>query len=399
MKTAAGDVRVDLTAVLPEAADGHDACVARLTSGLLEREGIESVHVLPAIGESPAQVCIHYQPEVIGLRRIRELTSALGTRLTDEIGHISLDTHGIDRPARARVIEGRLRELDGVLEAHVAPTGALSAEFDRKRTSEPVTLVTGWALNSFTPIDSAVPTALFISAHYFGGWYTVKEAFETVRAGRFEIDFLMLIAAAGAAVLGELAEGALLLALFSIGHALEGYAMGRARNAIEALPELAPETALTRRDGVETPVSVGQLVVGDLVIVKPNQRLAADGYVVLGTGSVDQAAVTGESVPVDKRPVSGESWDRRDPHPCNDLRPPGHRCRRRRPRVVDVASRRHRPEAAGSAREGMAGSTTGRGAYARARGHSRLTLLAARTVRMSQHRRRSEAPRPRTLTG
>ena len=113
----------------------------------------------------------------------------------------------------------------------------------------------------------------------------------------------MLIAAAGAAALGELAEGALLLALFSTGHALERYAMGRARSAIGALAELAPETALTRRDGAESPVPVGELVVGDLVIVKPNERIPADGYVVLGTSSVDQASITGESVPVDKQPV------------------------------------------------------------------------------------------------
>merc|ERR1712000_758422 len=81
------------------------------------------------------------------------------------------------------------------------------------------------------------------------GYYALLEAIDSVRNGRFEIDFLMLVAAAGAAALGEWAEGALLLFLFSLGHALEGHGMGRAKRAIEALGALAPKTATVRRDG------------------------------------------------------------------------------------------------------------------------------------------------------
>ena len=113
----------------------------------------------------------------------------------------------------------------------------------------------------------------------------------------------MLVAAAGAAALGKWPEGALLLFLFSLGHALEHYAMGRAKRAIEALAELAPRTALVRRDGSVREVPVEDLVIGDTVVVKPNERLPADGFVVAGRSSVDQAPVTGESVPVDKEPV------------------------------------------------------------------------------------------------
>ncbi|MFX4728963.1 heavy metal translocating P-type ATPase, partial [Acinetobacter baumannii] len=88
-----------------------------------------------------------------------------------------------------------------------------------------------------------------------------------------EIDTLMLVAAAGAIPLGALAEGALLLFLFSLGHALEHYAMGRARRAIEALAELAPDTANVRRGGQITEIAVEDLAVGDVVIVRPNERL------------------------------------------------------------------------------------------------------------------------------
>jgi Cd2+/Zn2+-exporting ATPase len=161
----------------------------------------------------------------------------------------------------------------------------------------------GWALEAFTDVVEWVPFALFLGAYLFGGWFTVREAYDSVRAGRFEIDFLMLVAAAGAAALGEWFEGGLLLFLFSIGHALEGYAMGRARRAIEALAELAPATARVRRNGQETDVPVEDLHVGDTVVVRPDERIAADGVVVKGTSAVDQAAVTGESVPVDKAPA------------------------------------------------------------------------------------------------
>lgn len=164
-------------------------------------------------------------------------------------------------------------------------------------------LLVGWLISKGDFAAPWVPTALYVGAYFFGGYFTVKEAIENLRARRFEIDTLMLVAAAGAAALGEWAEGALLLFLFSFGHSLEHYAMGRARRAIEALAKLAPETALLRRDGSTKEVPLAELEVGDVVVVKPNERLPADGVVVVGTTSVNQAPVTGESVPVDKRPM------------------------------------------------------------------------------------------------
>tara|TARA_R110002073_G_scaffold154858_6_gene310071 strand:+ start:3726 stop:5411 length:1686 start_codon:yes stop_codon:yes gene_type:complete len=105
----------------------------------------------------------------------------------------------------------------------------------------------------------------------------------------------------------------LLLFLFSIGHALEGYAMGKAKRAIEALSELAPRTARVRRDGAETEVPVEELVVGDVVVIKPDERVPADGFVIAGESSINQAPITGESVPVDKRPVDDVEAAAADP--------------------------------------------------------------------------------------
>src|SRR3546814_20541763 len=96
---------------------------------------------------------------------------------------------------------------------------------------------------------------------------------------KFEIDTLMLVAAAGAAALGAWAEGALLLFLFSLGHALEHYAMGRAKKAIAARVKLPPETATVRRDDKTSELPVAQMVAGAVALVRPPHRLPPDAFV------------------------------------------------------------------------------------------------------------------------
>ena len=164
-----------------------------------------------------------------------------------------------------------------------------------------VLLLGGW-LGGLAGAPYAASLGLYLAAYAFGGFFTVRDAVQSLWAKRFDIDTLMLVAAVGAAALGDWAEGALLLFLFSLGHALEHSAMDRARNAIEALADLAPKTALVRRDGTDVEVPVEELLRGDVVIVKPGQRLPADGKVTEGNSAVDQSPVTGESVPVDKAP-------------------------------------------------------------------------------------------------
>ena len=161
----------------------------------------------------------------------------------------------------------------------------------------------GFGLSYVESIPDWVSLTLYIGAYFFGGFFTAKEAVQTVAKGGFEIDFLMLVAAIGAAILGEWAEGALLLFLFSLGHALEHYAMNKARKSIAALADLAPKTALLKKDGKTEEIGIEKLSIGDIIVVKPNSKISADGVVVSGKSSVNQAPITGESVPVDKIPV------------------------------------------------------------------------------------------------
>lgn len=149
------------------------------------------------------------------------------------------------------------------------------------------------------------PLAFFLATYFFGGYFTIRTAISSTLRGKFEVDFLMLVAAIGAALIGRWAEGAVLLFLFSLGHALEEYALSRASKSIEALAELAPRSALVRRgEGEPVEVPVEDVVVGDIVVIRPNSRVPSDGFVVAGVSAVDQSAVTGESIPVEKEPVA-----------------------------------------------------------------------------------------------
>jgi Cd2+/Zn2+-exporting ATPase len=324
---------LDLALVLPDIPDEQDACVERLTA-LLRDEGIDRSHVVREDGK--ARLCLHYDPTRFGLAEVRQLAAAVGASLGKRYMHESLRIDGMDCATCADVIEHALGRLDGVLEAKVSYAAErLRLEYDSEKTSQQAVvrrldalgyrvvaeeaeagwwvehrelvfslaagalLLAGW-LGSLAGAPHAVSLGLYLGAYACGGLFALRDAVQSLRARRFDIDTLMLVAAAGAAALGEWAEGALLLFLFSLGHALEHLAMDRARRAIEALAELAPKTALVRRDGAEIEVPVGKLLRGDRVIVKPGQRLPADGRIAEGGSAVDQSPVTGESVPVDK---------------------------------------------------------------------------------------------------
>jgi Cd2+/Zn2+-exporting ATPase len=141
----------------------------------------------------------------------------------------------------------------------------------------------------------------YIAAYAFGGAPSVWLAVVALARFRVHIDLLMVLAAAGAAAIGHWQEGAVLLFLFSTSNALEFYAVGRTSRAIERLVKLRPAQAWVLRNGTPVAVPWERLLPGDRVLVKPGERIPADGRVVAGSSSVDQSIVTGESAPVRKR--------------------------------------------------------------------------------------------------
>ncbi|MPM18676.1 putative cadmium-transporting ATPase [bioreactor metagenome] len=164
-----------------------------------------------------------------------------------------------------------------------------------------VLLLVGWLIG-LAGAPELISTIIFIAAILIGGYYFGREAIEELIFERqIGIELLMSVAAVVASAMGEPLEGAMLVFLYSISEAAEGYTEEKTRAAIKALMNLAPKVALVRRNGREQEIPVEELVVGDVFIVKPGQSMATDGEVLVGSSSVNQAPVTGESVPVEKQ--------------------------------------------------------------------------------------------------
>lgn len=337
-------LQLEIPILLPGIPDEKDRCVDRLISVLKTQRGVEDAHIKES---KPTQLCIHYDPQIISLDKLQTLARQNGSALTDRYQHLLTEVKGIRHQRHARSIEASLKKTKGLIEVSASASGILRLEWDSQQTNNKEALdaiqktglkiieevehedegdhahseflgentelyfaigsgvfwLSGLLLSFVDGISQWATITLFVIALILGGYFTLLEAIETVRKGKFEIDFLMLVAAAGAASLGKWEEAALLLFLFSLGHALEHYAMNRARKSIAALSDLAPPTALVKQNGDPREVDVADLQIGDIIIVKPNTKIAADGVIVSGNSAVNQAPITGESMPVDKRPV------------------------------------------------------------------------------------------------
>ena len=149
--------------------------------------------------------------------------------------------------------------------------------------------------------DHLLTKALYILAIIIGGYDLFKEGFSDLIKLDFSMESLMTIAIIGAAFIGEWAEGSIVVILFAISEALERFSMDKARQSIRSLMDIAPKEALIRRNNVEQLVSVDKIDIDDIMIIKPGQKIAMDGLVINGHSSVNQAAITGESVPVEKQ--------------------------------------------------------------------------------------------------
>ncbi|HJT69335.1 MAG TPA: heavy metal translocating P-type ATPase [Terriglobales bacterium] len=152
-----------------------------------------------------------------------------------------------------------------------------------------------------------VPVAarlIYLVAVIVGGWYVAPKALFAMRRLRPDMNLLMTIAVIGALAIGEWFEAALVTFLFALSLALEAWSVGRARRAVEALLDLAPPTVRVLADGHETEIAADQVPVGTMFLVKPGDRVALDGEVLRGNSDVNQAPITGESVPVFKEPGS-----------------------------------------------------------------------------------------------
>lgn len=344
---------IDLDELLPELPDSRDGCVERLRELIGAGRGISRAHLIIEKEGGRGSLCVHYDPDVVTLAQVERLARAAGIEIGNRYGHAIIPFRLLGGEDAARRIEAGLAKVDGVLGASVnLPAQAARIEFDRRVVSQAELeerlqeltappsnegeggaqtttgpddraggwyarnkelawsliaiglLAAAWVGERWAGLPQAAAIALYLASYGFGGFDLVRHALKAMTRGRFafDIDLLMLVASVGTAILGEWAEGAFLLCLFSFAHALEHYALGRARGAIRALADLAPTAARVLRDGREIEIPVDQVTKGELAIVRPAERIPVDGVIRSGRSAVNQAPITGESVPVEKEP-------------------------------------------------------------------------------------------------
>jgi len=332
---SASTIKLEIPVLLPRVENECDQCVSRLVGQLSQRKGVGQVHVVQEDGQG--RLCIHYDSSLVSLSQVQRWAELAGAQVSDRYRHEAIRITDMDCGDCALSIEHIVGREDGVLDVSVNyaaekmwveyDTTILDREAIIKRveslgyTAEEVEAPKGWlqqnrelalsvACGTFLAtgflgetlfgLSQPVVIGFYVLAYVAGGYDVARHGLRAALNLRFDIDFLMVVAAVGAALLGNWAEGALLLFLFSLGHALEHYAMDRARHAIESLGEITPKTARVVREGRDVELPVEALLRGDVVIVRPGERIPVDGELLEGRSAVDQSPITGESVPVER---------------------------------------------------------------------------------------------------
>ena len=324
--------------VVPE--DGHlplvegEGCLEILTERLQRSPGVVGIEA----DFRANTLTVRYQPALVAPDRLNELADEIGALFSQRVTHCDRrDSLGscevcalrmgqipADRRAEfeARATPGGVSLSRRTLPVESAaltrpiaapkPWGAsLSAaeqeHLARGRWMAGLTGACGALLALGIVLDRAgaaapVTRAVFAAAAIAGGWFAVRSTARALRRLRFDVNLLMILAASGAGALGYVFEAAVLMFLFSLSNTLEVYTMGRTRRALHALLKLRPAVAVVIRNGHELEVDADSVRVGERVVVKPGQAIPVDGTVLTGESLVDQSSLTGESVPVPKRP-------------------------------------------------------------------------------------------------
>jgi Zn2+/Cd2+-exporting ATPase len=328
-------IHIEVPILIPGITNHNDSCLVRLEAALKNQRGIHEVVIQNQ--HTPMLLTMNYDPAEINIDTIRKLATRAGANIASRYHHEAIAVEGMDCSDCVVVLEHGLRRTSGILSASVNYAAqTLHVEYDSRQINRPglekrvqqlgyqvpagvlqhwaaenreilfsvfggLMLLLAWGGTTFLGFPAPLGWALYFLSYIACGWEISQHAYHALRERQFDTDTLMLVAALGAAALGEFAEGALLLLLFSIGHALEERALDHARGAIRALGQIIPKTALVRRGEGIVPVSVDHLQLDEVVIVQPGVRLPVDGVVLSGQSAVDQSPVTGESIPVDKK--------------------------------------------------------------------------------------------------
>ena len=311
------------------------SCADEIRRALEKLKGVDDVRVDVVSGK----VQVSYAEGKLARGDIAGAIRRIGYRVEEgDERKLAFVVDGMDCADEVRQIEDKLGSLPGVTKLHfdlmrwrLAVEGSIAAsEVERvvkqlgmraRREGEVASPVGFWerhgrlvvtvisgillaagGLSILAGASRSVIVPLLAGAAVAGGWFIAPRGLRAARNGVLDMNFLMTIAAIGAAAIGEWGEGASAMFLFSVAQMLEVYSMDRARNAIKALMSLSPPEATVKRNGGESVVPVQDVGLEETVIIRPGQRIPLDGVVTAGTSAVNQAPITGESIPVDKQP-------------------------------------------------------------------------------------------------
>ncbi|RJQ52835.1 MAG: cadmium-translocating P-type ATPase [Actinobacteria bacterium] len=327
---------LEIPIVLPEEKE-CPRCIRRFTSSLAELRGVSSTEV----DTERSVLVLEYDPNLVSVDKVKERAHEVGIELRERFRHETFDLVGLDCPDCAGKLEKGITAMDGVvwvtvnfassnMRVEYEPDTASREQIMRRietlgyGTRQAVRegreapqglelrgvltvvsgalLVTAAGLSFLLGARSPVVIGLYALAIITGSVYLVRGAYFSLLTRALDMNVLMTVAVAGAMLIGEWSEGATVVFLFAIGNVLEARAMERTRASIRDLIDLTPPTALVRHDGMENEIRTADIRVGDIMIVRPGERISMDGTVVSGSSYVNQAPVTGESVPAQKTP-------------------------------------------------------------------------------------------------
>ncbi|GAP06220.1 copper-(or silver)-translocating P-type ATPase [Anaerolinea thermolimosa] len=255
-------------------------------------------------GEQACALCAAQMGESVH-NHFSRLMTASSTQTLFREGELIISLNGATAPGSNQAVVESLFPSESSPEISSRPTFLFS--FSRRRLEILFTLITALAtlaayLGGLYGISPAFQNGLFLTAYLLGGVFGLIDGINALREEhKLDVNLLMIFAAVGAAIIGQPLEGAILLFLFSLSNTLQTYALERNRQAIKKLLDLRPPTATVRHGSRIMTLPVEKLVIGDIVLVKPGERFPVDGEIVRGNSEVNQANITGESVPVFKK--------------------------------------------------------------------------------------------------
>ena len=284
-----------------------DTVTPATVEDLVARELADSeahyVHQVLAIeGMDCADCAMTLERGVGRLAGVEEASVNFGAaRMTVEYDRRAIDLPAIDR--RIRELGYAISQPDRDVESERRALGRLVTRRDNLLALSAGVLTLAGGVAQILSAPSPMPIVAYGAAVVVGGVPLARKGLRVLRTTRsLDINLLMTIAVIGAVAIGEWFEAATVVFLFSLGEALEGYAMDRVRRSVRSLLALAPPVALVRRGATEAELPVSEVAVGDSVIIRSGERVPLDGVVVNGMSSVDQSSLTGESLPVGKEP-------------------------------------------------------------------------------------------------